>query len=262
MPDEHRREVPGIVPPLFAWGQPNSRIEERDKPQRSQAGEALEEDSPWVPDAPVTPELHDEIQNGDEMTDGFDDRVPVVRPNEAEDDFASWDSEMLPWGGGGEDPDEDPDEDPGDDDPGDDHPVNEAPESVDDPAEWGTLGWEGEQVEDSAGPDADVPVSPAYAAWRPNKVDAKAHAEAKARDRPLMSGGVNLSEEEVAQLWAEREAEDRERREARRRALGLLTPEEEEAEEAEKKDQRQAVNLLHQEDGAWGGNAADTGVIG
>jgi hypothetical protein len=254
MPDDHRPEVPGLVPPIFGFGRSNGRIEERDKPRRSKAGEALEEDSPWVPAAPVAPDHHD--RNGEEMTDGFDDRVPVVRPSD--DDFDSWDSEMLPWGGG-----DDPGGEVGEGEEAgevDDAPVQQ--ESVDDPAEWGTLGWEGEQVQDTAGPDADVPVSPAYAAWRPSRVDAEAHAAARAQERPIMSGGPDLTEEEIAQLWAEREAEDRERELARRRALGLLTQEEQEAEEAEKKDERQAVNLLHQDDGAWGGNAADTGVIG
>jgi hypothetical protein len=215
---------PGIEPPLllpFAF--PVGRPEERDKPQRSKAGEALEEDSPWMPEETVVPE--------------DDDRVPVVRMTGADDDFASWDSEMLPWGGG-----------------------ETAEEPAESTAEWGSLQWQGEQADPE--PEADIePIEPGYAAWRPSKVTAEARI---AEDRPLMSGGPDLTSEELEKLWAERDEETRQRELERRRAAGEVVDEDEpdEAEDDDDKDARQAVHLLHQDDRAWGGNAADTGVIG
>jgi hypothetical protein len=242
--EDHRREVPDIVPPFLPFGFPGGRPGERDRPQRSKAGEALEEDSPWIPEDAVAPEgVEPPTDHGDEMPDddeGFDDRVPVVRTEDSDDDFASWDSEMLPWGGGGD---------------SDAEPSDDAPEA------WGSLEWQDEAPE----PDADVPVSPGYAAWRPSRVTAESRAAALAADRPLMSGGPELSEEELQKLWDERDEETRQRELERRRAAGELIDEDEdddEADEDESKDDRQAVNLLHQDDQAWGGNAADSGVIG
>jgi len=213
---------PGIEPPLLLLPFPVGRPEERDKPQRSKAGEALEEDGPWMPEAPVAPE--------------DDDRVPVVRMTDAEDDFASWDSEMLPWGGGAA--------------------TEEPAESA---ADWGNLQWQGEQPEPEADPE---PIEPSYAAWRPSKVTTEARI---AEDQPLMSGGPDLTPEELEKLWAERDEQTRQQEIERRRAAGELVDEDEpeEADDEDKeKDARQAVHLLHQDDRAWGGNAADTGVIG
>jgi hypothetical protein len=266
--DEHHRDGPNVIPVIFPWAHGSGTIEERDQPERSRSGEYLEEDSPWGPDGPVGRDEENPgeapDQNGESMPDKLDDRVPVVRGDGSDDDFDSWDNETLPWGGDEGTVDDDDDDDD-DDPPG---PPHGGPnDGVDeDPAAWGSLRWQDERIEDTAGPDADVPVSPAYTAWRPSRIDPEAQAAARFQERPLRSGGPELSEEELAELWAEREAADRERRARFERLLGRRVEgdeeDEEDDEDQKESDERQALKLLRQDGGAWGGHAADSGVIG
>jgi hypothetical protein len=264
--DGHHRDGANVIPPIFPWARGSGTIAERDQPERPRSAEYLEESSPWVPGGPAgspeeTPgEAPDE--NGESMPNTLDDRVPVVRSDGSDDDFDSWNNETLPWGGDeGTVDDDDVDDDP----PG--LPRGGPNDGADeDPAAWGSLGWQDERIDDTAGPDADVPVSPAYTAWRPSRIDPEAEAAARIRERPLNCGGPDLSEEELAQVLAEREAADRERRARHQRLLGRPVEgdeeEEEEDDDQKKSDERQALKLLRQDGGAWGGNVADSGVIG
>ncbi len=202
--------------------------------------ELIEEDVWDGADAPPPgeppPPTIDDIEGPDEVDP---DRVPVLHFGDHDDDVSSWDAEALPWGD-----EQSPEDGPADPDPDDPDPDDPEP---DDPGAWGDLDWTANRAATES--EDNAPTSPAYQAWRPARPRAGTPVRDSSAERPrLRSGGPDLSDEELERLWAEREAE----------AAGENDGDDEDG----KPPERRAVDLLRQDDTAWGGGSATNGVIG
>ena len=187
-------------------------------------GLALPRERERKPDTEQKPDAGDENETDPE--DAPDEFVPIVA--EGDDDRPSWDESDLAWDGDEADRDDPDPDDPDPDDPDSDDPG------------WGHLpASEPDQRGDAVAP-------PDLAAWRRRRTDP---GTVLADDTPQAEPefrftGRMMSDEELAEYWAEADGED---------LAG---------DEAEPAAERRALDLLQQDRNAWLREHEDPGVIG
>ncbi|MEU7906153.1 hypothetical protein [Actinoplanes sp. NPDC049118] len=238
--DDGRHRQFAMVPPMVPPAPPGRTGGRDETPWRSRAGEALEEGDSWMPQGAATPDTRDTPAPAGEspQVSGAghvstpplpDDRVPVVRLTGHEEDVESWDSDPLPWG--------------------DDDALPAVPRSEDLP---------GRESLSRFGEDHDAaPGASGLSMWRPAR-PADGATPVADTTRPLQCTFVGPTAEELEAIQAERRATV----EANRRRFSGEPDEDEELDDEDGQAERAAVDLLRQDDAAWGGSGSGTGVLG